>query len=189
MTRILVTGFGPFGRVVDNPSARLATSAVGVDSVVLPTSFARAPSMLRAATEGKDYDVVLLLGVAEGQPEFGVEQCGRNVVSARIPDVDGAMPVGVVVEGAPEVIAVTLDVARVHGALRAPSRLSDSAGTYVCNALLFHALHAAVAPRVGFLHVPPDERTLATPSPHTMSFERQSAVLARVIDALRTMPR
>ncbi|MBL8719311.1 MAG: hypothetical protein JNL79_25215 [Myxococcales bacterium] len=186
MTRVLVTGFGPFGRVVDNPSARLATSAVGVDSIVLPTSFARAPAMLRAATEGKGYDVVLLLGVAEGQPEFGVERCGRNVVSARIPDVDGAMPVGVVVEGAPEVIAVTLDVARVHGALRAPSRLSDSAGTYVCNALLFHALHAAVAPRVGFLHVPPDEQTLATPSPHTMLFQQQRAVLGRVIDALRS---
>lgn len=184
--RVLVTGFGPFGRVEDNPSARLATAAAtrtGAEALVLPTSFARAPAALRDAAR-RGFDAMLLLGVAETESELRVETCGHNVVAARIADVDGAQPSGALVPGAAEVLPVTLSPTRLLAALAAPAHLSDTAGAYVCNALLFHALHERLAPAIGFLHVPPDERTFAAATPNAVPFEAQLAAVARAIVAL-----
>ena len=36
-----------------------------------------------------------------------------------------------------------------------PAALSYDAGAYVCNATLYRSLYANAAPRVGFVHVPP----------------------------------
>lgn len=184
--RVLVTGFGPFGRVEDNPSARLAAALAahtGAEALVLPTSFARAPAALRhAARHG--FDAMLLLGVAETEPELRVETCGRNVVAARIADVDGAQPSGVLVPGAAEVLPVTLSPAPLLAALGAPGHLSESAGSYVCNALLYHALHERLAPAIGFLHLPPDEHTFAVAAPNAVPFEAQLAAVARAVASL-----
>lgn len=161
--RVLLTGFGPFGEVVSNPTERIARALGGV---VLPTSFARAETMLFERLSG--HDAVLMLGVAETSEHVRIELVGRNHDQARIPDVDGAQPVGAIVEDGPEVLPVTLDVAAVEGAIAdtglRPQR-SDSAGAYVCNHLLYRVLHRlqGTSTRAGFLHLPADRHTHGTP--------------------------
>lgn len=176
--RVLLTGFGPFGEVVSNPTERLARRFGGL---VLPTSFARAPHLLSENLAGRDF--LLMLGVAESAEEFRVETLGRNLDEARIADVDGAQPRGIIVEGAPEVLPVTVDAARMCAAITAtgsPASLSLSAGAYVCNHVLFSTLHAlSGAPlRAGFLHVPADRETHATPRT-----ERSFDVLVAAVEA------
>lgn len=157
--RVLLTGFGPFGEVVSNPTERLVAHFGGL---VLPTSFERAPRLLFERMF--DHDVVLMLGVAESSEEFRVERLGRNVDDARIVDVDGAQPKGVIVADGPETLSATIDVERVRDAIERVgqrSSLSASAGAYVCNRVLYSVLHRlqGTNTRAGFLHVPADSET------------------------------
>lgn len=164
--RVLLTGFGPFGEVVSNPTERIVTALGGL---ALPTSFARAPRLLaeRLAAE-PGFDAVLMLGVAESSEEFRVETLGHNRDEARIVDVDGEQPRGPIVASGPETLPVTVDPERMRAALERrglPASLSGSAGAYVCNRLLFSTLHhlQGTALRAGFLHVPADVHTHQRP--------------------------
>lgn len=160
--KVLLTGFGPFGAVVDNPTERLARRFDGarigdreVEGLALPTSFLRAKSLLRDHVT--DHALVLMLGVAGGTREIRVERFGRNADDAFIADIDGAEPHGPIGDG-PDVLPVSIDVHAVLGALlraEIPAVLSDSAGSYVCNHVLYSTLAEVDVPRIGFLHVPP----------------------------------
>jgi pyroglutamyl-peptidase len=84
MTRTLLTGFGPFGRVVSNPSSRIVAhfaqaGAAGHDLTtrVLPVSYARAAREIRALLSAGGFDAALLLGVARRETHLRLEQFGR----------------------------------------------------------------------------------------------------------------
>lgn len=197
--RTLLTGFGPFGAVADNPTERLAAhfaaaGAPGHDliTLVLPVSHRRAPGMLRAALEREGpFERVLMLGVAAGAAAWRVECVGRNW-RAGGPDADGFAPG----EGAltpegpaelpatadPRAAAVALDLAGL------PHVLSQNAGGYLCNTAYFTALEAlrGSAARALFLHVPADPITMATGrSAPQFTFEQHIAAVTAVLDALR----
>ena len=160
--KVLLTGFGPFGSLVDNPTERLVRRFDGarigdriVDGLALPTSFSRAKTLLRERVS--DHTLVLMLGVAEGTSELRVERFGRNLDDARIEDIDGETPCGPIGAG-PELLPVSIDVDALVAALRRaeiPANASESAGTYVCNHVLYSTLADVEVPRIGFLHVPP----------------------------------
>ena len=66
-----------------------------------------------------------------------------------------------VVAGGPDAYFATIPTREIVDALREqgiPAQLSYSAGTFVCNNLLYCALHESAqsypAPRCGFIHVP-----------------------------------
>jgi len=166
VSTVLVTGFGPFGGHTDNPSARAVellarewTGPAELVTAVLPVSFARATAQLRALVEEHAPAVVLGVGLAAGRRRLGLERVAVNLVDARIPDVDDAQPVDVpVLPGEPTARLTTLPVKSVLRALQAaglPAELSLSAGTYVCNAVMFAGLtYAPDGAVAGFLHVP-----------------------------------
>jgi pyroglutamyl-peptidase len=160
--KVLLTGFGPFGNVAENPTERLARHFDGarigdrlVEGLPLPTSFSRAKVLLRERVT--DHELVLMLGVAESEKVIRIETVGRNCDDARIADIDGASPSGRIDEG-PEVLPVSVDTHAILAALQRadiPARLSDTAGSYVCNHVLYATLATVDVPRIGFIHVPP----------------------------------
>lgn len=202
----LLTGFGPFGNIVQNPSERLLAvfemeEVAGQELTVcaLPTSYARAPQIMRAALEvggrgGQPFDTILMLGVAGGSPRWRVEQYGRNTMSA-IPDVDGSTPPeGVsLLPDAPEALPVRFPVMECVEALEKaglPVVASESAGGYLCNALLYTTLHhldeSGHPARAGFLHIPADEQTYApglTSAP-VFAFDRHLLAVRTVLTVL-----
>ena len=177
----LLTGFGPFGSVVDNPTERLLRHFAEHDVpghtltvCALPTSFARAAQTFQAAFEaggqdGQPFQLILMLGVASGSDHWRVETQGLNWDEPGIPDVDGyATPGRYIVPNGPARLPVTLPPDHMEQAIRAmgaPVAQSVSAGAYLCNHLLYTALHRLQANnssvRAGFLHVPADEQTYA----------------------------
>jgi pyroglutamyl-peptidase len=166
--KALVTGFEPFGGDAINPSS-LAVSRIGdwigntvVRTAVLPCSFARSADVLRAAIDEVKPDFVLCVGLAGGRSELCLERVGINVQDARIPDNDARQPIDVpVVQGGPAAHFATLPIKACVAEMRKaglPAAVSNSAGTFVCNHILYALMDMAATAkrpfRGGFLHVP-----------------------------------
>ena len=166
--KILVTGFTPFGGEQINPSweaVERLPDRIG-EAVLLkreiPTEFDAACAVLRAQLDELRPDAVLSVGQYGGANCIRVERVAVNLRDARIADNAGAKPVDEpVVPGAPDAYFATLPTRRIVEKLRGediPALLSYSAGTFVCNNLLYCALHESAqhdpALRCGFVHVP-----------------------------------
>jgi pyroglutamyl-peptidase len=164
-----VTGFEPFAGADDNPSARLVerlnsgpSMNAGVRAAVLPVSARRMPPALAELLESVRPDVVLGLGEARGSATVHVERVAVNLLDFRVADNDGLEPRdSPVIPGGPPAYLTTLPATQLVGTIRAaavPCETSLSAGSYLCNQMLYLALHwaarSARRPRVGFLHVP-----------------------------------
>ncbi|MGZ3448682.1 MAG: pyroglutamyl-peptidase I family protein [Polyangiales bacterium] len=191
--RVLVTGFGPFGDILDNPTSRLVARLHGrrihgleIVGLALPTSFSRAKRVVAARLAEGDLHGVLMTGVADSSDVFRVETLGRNHDRARLPDVDGESPNGPIEPSGPASITITIDGNRLHDAIVAaglPATLSDDAGAYVCNHVLYTTLRIARVP-AAFLHVPADDRTHERPrttrvlDDHVRAIEAALSVLA-----------
>lgn len=157
MRPILLTGFGPFLDVRDNPSGRLVEALNGerVDGVpvvgeVIPVTYARGPSMAIERARRLDARLVVGFGVASNRRGVWVEAAGRRRCGGSR-DTDG-----VILEDlgdGPERVAATVDVQRLAEALGA--EISDDAGGYVCNAWAWTVPQALAVPAV-FVHLPPE---------------------------------
>lgn len=163
---MLLTGFEPFGGDATNPSGD-AVRAVGerwtgdekLIVEVLPVAFAAAAARVRQLLDEHRPDLVIATGLAGGRTQVTPERVAINLADARIPDNDGAQPVDQpVVAGSPAAHFATLPVKAITAALGdagIPAAVSHSAGTFVCNHVMFTALDAVdPGTRAGFVHVP-----------------------------------
>ena len=107
-------------------------------------------------------DAVICVGQYGGANCIRVERVAVNLRDARIADNAGRQPTDeTVVPSGPDAYFATIPTREIVDVLRErdiPARLSYSAGTFVCNNLLYCALHESAqiepAPRCGFIHVP-----------------------------------
>jgi pyroglutamyl-peptidase len=167
--KAVVTGFEPFGEHAENPSRlmvrRLAGEGVtGIDLVTaeLPTVFDRAEADIRRLLDAHRPDLLLSIGVASNRTVISIERIGLNLDDTALPDNAGvATEARPIVAGGPLALQATLPVLAMRaaiGRLGLPVEVSNHAGTYVCNHVLYAALHHAgakgYATRIGFLHVP-----------------------------------
>lgn len=165
MTKVLLTGFEPFGGDAHNPTQdavlTLRDRWTGPEALVtgiLPVTFTGAPEALRRLVDAEDPDVVIATGVAGGRGAISVERVGVNLQDARMPDNAGARPVDAEsLPGGPAAAFATLpvkDIVRAVADAGIPCEVSLSAGTFVCNHVLYRALQHSPHRRVGFIHVP-----------------------------------
>ena len=165
---ILLTAFDPFGGEDVNASQEaleaLPDRVAGAELIklLLPTVFRAAGEQALEAAERTGPDFILSLGQAAGRRALTPERVAVNLMDARIPDNAGFQPTDEpVVPGGPTAYFSTLPVKAMVRAMEAagvPAQLSLSAGTFVCNSLMYTLLHwaAVKAPEVrcGFLHLP-----------------------------------
>ncbi len=165
---ILLTAFEPFGGEQINPAQEAAAllpvelGGCRIHKLLLPTAFGTAGAQAVQAMDRLRPDAVICLGQAGGRKAVTVERVAVNLMDARIPDNAGNQPVDQpVVEDGPTAYFSTLPVKDMVRAIRAaglPGEVSYTAGTYVCNSLLYTVLHHAAeampATRCCFIHVP-----------------------------------
>lgn len=168
MKRIVVTGFDPFGGEYVNPAfaavKQLPDVVRGVEiiKVELPTVFRKSGEILCETLRHTLPDAVLCVGQAGGRSAIAVEKVAINLEEARMADNAGNCPQEeAIVPDGPDAYFSTLPVKGMVSRLRAqgiPAFVSYSAGTYVCNDLMYHLMHwiATEFPAVqgGFVHVP-----------------------------------
>ena len=166
--KILVTGFDPFGgesvtRAWEAVS-RLPGEINGAEVVrmLIPTSFKRAPQAILEKVREYHPDYVISVGQAAGRTAITPERIAINMMSASIPDNDGEQPTEQKIEdNGPDGYFSLLPVVEMVKAIEAaglPGRISNTAGTFVCNRVMYSVLHACHTEfpemRSGFIHVP-----------------------------------
>ena len=166
MRKLLITGFDPFNGNFVNPSwmaAQALPQQVGeyeVYKLQLPTIYGQAAQMVLEYAEKLQPDVIISLGLAGGRAAVTPERVGINIRSASI--ADNALQQftdAPIIPGAPAAYFSTLPVTAMAAAIReagVPGAVSNTAGTYVCNDVLFTLCHhfAGTQTKVGFIHVP-----------------------------------
>jgi pyroglutamyl-peptidase len=193
---VLLTGFGPFPGVPVNASAefvrklvRLARRAFPTFRFVaatLPTEWRRSPGRVAALHKRHQPMLALHFGVASGATSIRLETRAENVCRASV-DAAGLLPLAsTLCADGPAERRVTIDLPSISRALEARGfsyTISDDAGSYLCNAVLYQSL-ASVGdrgPAVGFVHIPAD----VSPS-HSTTDELAVAALEIVAVALRS---
>ena len=165
--KILLTGFEPFGGETVNPSWEAveqlrAPEGTELVKLRLPVVFREAGERLAEALAAEKPDLTLCVGQAAGRSAITPERIGVNLMDAASPDNAGFRPEEEpVIPGAPAAYFARLPVKELAAAIRAegiPAETSNSAGLFVCNALLFRLLHEMETRypkmRAGFIHVP-----------------------------------
>ena len=166
--KILVTGFDPFGGESINPAweavSRIKDEIAGVEVVKLqvPTVFKKSIEKLEEGIKEHRPDAVICVGQAGGRYEVTPERVAINIDDARIEDNQGNQPIDISIfeDGAPAYFATLPVKAMVKEINKAglPATLSNTAGTFVCNHLMYGALYLADKKypnmRAGFIHVP-----------------------------------
>lgn len=195
--KVLVTGFEPFGGEEINPSweaVKALPGEIGGAEILkrrLPVTFRGVKELLPRMIMEERPDVVILTGQAGGRPNITVERVAINVMDSSVADNEGYTPEDEpVFEGAPAAYFATLPVKAIVKALREvkiPASVSNTAGTYVCNAAMFTALHtiavAGMETKAGFIHVPfSHEQALDKPRP-SMAVETIAKALEVAIRA------
>ena len=164
--KLLITGFDPFGGENINPSweaVKLLPDTIGefeITKIQIPTVFGKAAEMVLSAAEKLCPDVIICVGQAGGRTAITPEAVAINLREARIADNEGNQPVNVpVIYDAPAAYFSTLPVREMVSAVNAagiPAALSYSAGTFVCNDVMYTLLHHydKTNTKAGFVHVP-----------------------------------
>lgn len=197
--KILVTGFDPFGGESMNPAIEavkgLSDEISGAEIIKLeiPTVFHKSAAVLEEAMLAHQPDVVLCVGQAGGRTGITPERVAINQDDARIEDNEGNQPVDIVIreEGAPAYFATLPIKAMVEAIKEAglPSSVSNSAGTFVCNHIMYQALYLAEqhlpAARAGFVHIPfMSEQVVDKPGKASMSLADITRGLEASIEAI-----
>ncbi len=194
MKKLLITGFDPFGGESINPAweaVKLLPDAIGdyeLTKLEIPTVFGVAAQTVIDKAEELNPDVIISVGQAGGRASVTPEMVGINLRFATLPDNTGAVPCDIpIIEGGPAAYFSTLPVRAMAKAIcdaGLPGAVSYSAGSFVCNDVLYSVLHrfAGTSVRAGFIHVPfLPEQTTDKPS---LSLDKTVAALCAAITAI-----
>jgi pyroglutamyl-peptidase I len=166
--KLLLTAFSPFGGEKINPSLEavklLKDKILETDIIKLevPTVFGKSIKIVADAIEKERPDYVLCIGQAGGRYGITPERVAINIDDARIPDNEGNQPIDrpIFADGEPAYfsglpVKAMVEEIRKEGL---PASLSNSAGTYVCNHLMYGVLYTLSKKykgvKGGFIHVP-----------------------------------
>lgn len=166
--KILVTGFDPFGEDSINPALEavqaLPEQIAGADIIKLeiPTAAYDSLDKIEKAIEQYDPEMILSVGLAGGASELRIERIGININDFRIKDNAGNQYIDEpIFEDGENAYFSNLPIKTMVSAIRngnIPAVISNSAGTYVCNHVLYGVRylieHKYPGKKSGFIHVP-----------------------------------
>ncbi|MBS9424823.1 pyroglutamyl-peptidase I [Photorhabdus caribbeanensis] len=203
MKTILITAFEPFDGETLNPSwesvkqlQNQQLSGAHIETRQLPCVFNTSLTCLYAAIDEIQPELVIAVGQAGGRPDITVERIAININDARIPDNQGNQPIDTpIVAAGPAAYFSTLPIKAIVSGLQAagvPASISQSAGTYVCNHVMYGLLHhlALTYPKVrgglvrgGFIHIPYlPEQAVKHPGAPSMALETITMALKIAIN-------
>ena len=166
--KILVTGFDPFGIDKINPAIeavkKLPDKIAGAEiiKVEIPTIFNKCAEVVHQAILDNKPDYVLDIGQAGGRFALTPERVAINFDDGRIADNAGFQPLNQPIhEDGQNAYFTQLPVKAMAQAILdagIPSYVSTTAGTYVCNHIMYQVQYMIDKEfpdlKAGFMHIP-----------------------------------
>jgi pyroglutamyl-peptidase len=191
MTKVLLTGFEPFGTATSNPSGEIVKQISG-DNIVtanLPVAYTQSAERLLALIAEHNPDVVICLGQAEGRTQITPEKVAINLDDARLADNEGVLRNDVkIIEGGPDAYFSTLPINEIVEAIKSrgvPAAVSLSAGAFLCNHVFYVVQNkfAGTNVRSGFVHVPlMDSQASEFPGLPTMPLDQMVTAIRAMLE-------
>ncbi|MEO1773069.1 pyroglutamyl-peptidase I [Candidatus Enterococcus ferrettii] len=197
--KVLITGFDPFGGATINPAfeaVKLLPDTIQQAKIIkieIPTVFQKDGEVLENSIKQHNPDIVLCVGQAGGRSGVTIEKVAINLMEARIPDNEGQQPLNQqIYKDGKNAYFTTIPVKAMVNNIKAkkiPSSVSYTAGTFVCNDIMYRLLYLAEKEypemRGGFIHVPylPEQVTELPEGTPSMSAELISQALETAIEA------
>jgi pyroglutamyl-peptidase len=193
MTKVLLTGFEPFGSASSNPSGEIVKRISGENIVtaILPVAYTQSAECLLALIAEHNPDVVISLGQAEGRTQITPEKVAINLDDARLADNEGVVRNDVkILEDGPDAYFSTLPIKEIVEAVKdagVPAAVSLSAGAFLCNHIFYVAQNkfADTSVRSGFVHVPlMDSQAPEFPGLPTMPLDQMVKAVRAMLEVL-----
>ncbi|MEZ5324477.1 MAG: hypothetical protein R3F19_05395 [Verrucomicrobiales bacterium] len=191
---VLITGFEPFDGMDENLSGTMIRHLesvnfeiphVDLQFAVLPVSYEKADvSILELLAELRPH-TVLAFGIGRSEPLITIERIALNIDDAECCDNCGESRNGTLIEtDGPAAYFSNVPLVSIQDALRKaaiPSAISNHAGAFLCNHLLYRLLHASETSgcpaSACFLHLPriPWDRNIADQLEHAVRLIAETA--------------
>jgi pyroglutamyl-peptidase len=193
MTKVLLTGFEPFGTATSNPSGEIVKQISGdnIVTAILPVAYTQSAERLLALIAEHNPDVVICLGQAEGRTQITPEKIAINLDDARLADNEGVLRNDVkILESGPDAYFSTLPVNEIVEAIKTrgvPATVSLSAGAFLCNHVFYIVQNkfAGTKVRSGFVHVPlMDSQAAEFPGLPTMPLDQMVIAVRAMLEVL-----
>lgn len=189
MKKVLLTGFEPFLHHTLNPTMEIVKELAGetigdfqVVGKILPVTFSESGKELLQAIQEEDPDAVISLGLAGSRSHITPERIAINCMDGAKDNNGQQMNGEKIKQDGADGIFTTLPIENMIKTLHAavlPASVSNSAGAYVCNHVMYQALdHFAKTGKElpsGFIHIPPSH-ALAMEQKNVSSFSHDDLV-------------
>ena len=194
--KVLITGFDKFGGESINPSNLCVNSLsdvidnIEIKKITLPTVFKDSSRVLEENIKSFSPSIVICVGQAGGRSKITPERIAINIDDARIPDNIGNNPIDEAIRKDGEnAYFSTLPIKAIVDELNKnniPSAISNTAGTFVCNHIMYESLYLASTKyphiKAGFIHIPfIEEQVLDKPNMPYMKKEDIIVALELII--------
>ena len=166
--KILITGFEPFGENEKNISQEVlqyldsSINGVAIVKRVLPVVFNECIEIVTSLIDKEKPDAVICLGQRASYDGIAIERIAINLMDSKNADNNGFAPKDEVIAKNGEIAYFsTLPIKQIFdkiNSLGIVSKISNTAGLYVCNNLMYGVLHHISANKLpivsGFIHLP-----------------------------------
>lgn len=196
--KVLITGFSPFGGENINPAyeavKNLEDTIQGAKIIKkeICTVFGTSITELEREIECENPDIVICVGQAGGRYDITVERVAINIDDARIEDNEGNQPIDTkIYENGENAYFSSIPIKAIVRSIREegiPASISNTAGTFVCNHLMYGLLYLInnkyTHIKGGFIHVPfLPEQVVSKANQPSMSIENITKGLKCAIEA------
>ncbi len=196
--KVIVTGFGRFLNNENNPTKeilRLLPKSIYGNEIIpieLPVIFDECFHYLRPFIKDIEPDAIIMLGLAGGRTGINPERIAINMMDASGPDNIGNKPKDqVIVKGGKNAYFSTLPLREIETKLKQkgiPITISNSAGLYVCNNIMYHVLNyidqKGLNIKAGFIHVPYMDENKPNDKVFSMPLD---VIHEAIIDSIKTV--
>lgn len=168
MKKLLLTGFEPFLKYPINPTMEVVKALEGktvngymIHGKILTVDFTKSGAQLLEEIKVVNPDAIISLGLAGGRFKVTPERIAINVNHGD-QDNQGNRPTHeVIFADGDDGIFTTLPIEAMVSRLQQsnlPAEISNSAGTYLCNNVMYHGLYQLKKEQrmipSGFIHIP-----------------------------------
>lgn len=195
MKKILLCAFDPFGGESVNPAleavGKVEYNNASLEKLEVPTVFMKSVETVTKKIDSLIPDAVIMIGQAGGRAAITPERVAINISDATIDDNEGNRPIDLpIAKDGPAAYFSTLPIKKIKDALtekEIPAAISNSAGTFVCNHLMYGVLHYIAKNRLpiiaGFVHIPYlPEQVENKPNTPSLPLETDIKAIETIID-------